>query len=114
MTAATPALMAALKHPDAEMRHWAVRVVGDLISRAGSEAGGPFVDVLAKRLTDENSDARRGAALALLNIGARAAPVKVALKKAAAEDSSSYVRDFAKRALEAIREGKTHPTHKLR
>ena len=82
--------------------------------RPGSEAGEPFVDVLAKRLTDESSDTRRGAALALLNMGARAAGAKATLKKAAAEDSSSSVRDFAKRALAAIREGKSYSKNATR
>jgi len=102
---AVPALRKVLVHPDAQMREWGVAVIVDLITGGGPEAGQPFVAELATRLVeDPNENTRRGAALALLNMKSLAAPAEAALRHAAEKDQNSQARDFAQRALQALKD----------
>jgi hypothetical protein len=101
---ATPVLRRVLVHSDAEVRECGVAVVADLIARGGPEEGKPYVEDLAARLSEDTSaNARRGAALALLNMKSFAASAESALRQAAEKEQDSQGRDFASRALRELK-----------
>jgi HEAT repeat protein len=103
---AAPAVVAALTHERAEVRGWGTSALHDIQSRGKEIRKDPsireVVAALADLLADDSRDTRRSAALNLLILGPAAAPAKSALEKAAREDPSSSVRDFARRALQAL------------
>ena len=66
--AAAPAILVALDHRDAEVREWAVASVLDIQSRGVSVGRAEIIAALRRRLSDENANVRRRAAVALKNL----------------------------------------------
>jgi HEAT repeat protein len=91
-----PALLAALRDPEMQVRGWAAQAIGGIGPDAVSA-----VPALAGLLGDPDEGARNGAFIALGEIGPGAREALPALRRAL-EDPSADVRHFARRAIEEI------------
>lgn len=104
--AATPALIEALKSPEACLRATA------LLAQLGPKAG-VAAPALAAALSDPNPEVRREALFALASMGPDAAPALAAITKAL-DDPEMPVRAIAAYALGSIGEGAQSAVPKLR
>lgn len=104
--AATPALIEALKSPEACLRATA------LLAQLGPKAG-VAAPALAAALGDPNPEVRREALFALASMGPEAAPALAAITKAL-DDPEMPVRAIAAYALGSIGEGAKGAIPKLR
>lgn len=98
---ATKALIAALKDSETDVRKNAVKALGNMAPES-NEA----ITALITALSDSEPQIRREAANALAKFGPSASKARSALEKAAYSDNFDYVRDAAKKALEAIKSAK--------
>ncbi len=96
ISAALPALAAALRDDDSSVRAWSIQAIGYMGS-----AGAPAVPALIEMLQQGDEAARNSAALTLGRIGT---PARVALPvlRTALSDPSEDVRRFASNAIERI------------
>src|SRR5947209_8398898 len=94
---AVPSLLGPLKDPDANMRFWAARSLGQL----GPEAADAVPDLIAA-LKDDSPMVRGGAAYALGDIGPPAATAIPALEQTA-RDPDKKVREGAVYALRRLK-----------
>ena len=104
--AATPALIEALKSPEACLRATA------LLAQLGPKAA-VAAPALAAALGDPNPEVRREALFALASMGAEAAPAQAAITQAL-DDPEMHVRAIAAYALGSIGQGAQGVAPKLR
>ncbi|MGL4461992.1 MAG: HEAT repeat domain-containing protein [Planctomycetia bacterium] len=94
---ATPALAAALKDGDRQVR----QLAADALGRIGAPEAASAVPALADALGDEDAAVRRMAAVSLGKLGPAAAAAIPALKKTA-KDKAPIVQSAAEAALKKI------------